>query len=71
MSGGRPWIVPAELIDRTIHRSRTTRVVAARIAGSPGVALFQGQALRLVLTADDARALADTVHDLLDRVDHA
>ncbi len=34
--------------------------------GTPGVALMQGKTVRAHLTADEARNLADKLHDLTD-----
>lgn len=34
--------------------------------GTPGVALMQGRTIRAHLTPDEARTLADRIHDLTD-----
>ncbi|MBE4716760.1 hypothetical protein [Pseudarthrobacter sp. AB1] len=43
---------------------------AAGVA-TPGIALMQGAKVRAHLTADEARTLADTLHDMADRIDAA
>lgn len=36
---------------------------------TPGVALFRGNALQAHLTPTEARTLADTLHDMADRIE--
>lgn len=66
---GAPMLVPSNQSDGFLRRSRLTRVVPATVGGRPGVALFQGDQLRLVLTAEDATEVCDLIFDLLDEVE--
>lgn len=66
MSQGRPLIVPGMQASQCRHRSRQTRIAVAYLDGEPAVAIFQGDRLRLVLTREDAYAIADLIVDTLE-----
>ncbi|WPU08083.1 hypothetical protein SMD14_13005 [Pseudarthrobacter oxydans] len=55
--GYRPYLVPRMWSWKDTERNTT-----------PGIGLFRGQELKAHLTPDEARALADKLHDMADNL---
>jgi len=57
---------PKERNRRPYVKARPYTWLAPDGSGTPGIGLFNGHHLKAHMTADEARTLADRIHDLVD-----